>query len=690
MGTPEPVRPTLSFGAYELDLQLGVLRKNGIRLRCQEQPLQVLAALVERGGELVTREELRRRVWPRDTFVDFDHALNTAIKKIRATLNDDADAPRYIETVPRRGYRFVAPVGQQVLSPAPAPPVPSTRGRALLFISVGALLLAILGIAWRLASRRYAGPPSVPEFQRLTFDMPGLGDARFTPDGASVVYSARGHSDKLDIYMQRLSAAAPQSLGMSNFLVLGLSRQGDLALLSQGTASMFEMPYRMDPGVLARVPLGGGAPRDLLPDVEAADWSPNGQLAVVRRVAHKSHLEFPIGNVLYESTGWISSPRFSPAGDAIAFLDHPVIPDDRGSVILVDLKGTKRALSGFWESLRGLAWSPRGDEVWFAAARSGVGRALYAVTLTGRERGVLSVAGGLSLQDIASDGRVLLARDNETLGILFMGPGEKELRDLSWKDWSIAMDISHDGKQILFGEEGENSGFSYQVGLRPADGSPPVILGPGTAQSLSPDGKWALSIMPPPDDQIVLLPIGAGTPKTLERGSVEQYEFAGARWFPDSEQIVFVGTESGRGPRCYAQSIEGSPPRAFTPDGMLSCSVSPTGLLLALTEDHRALLYTSASSVKPVREFKFDVGELPSGWTSDGRFLFLSQTQQRPVTITRFDIVSGHRQPWKQVPTPPENFEMKSEAVVITPDGQSFAYTYSHHVSDLYVVQGLK
>lgn len=690
MGTPEPVRPTLSFGAYELDLQLGVLRKNGIRLRCQEQPLQVLAALVERAGELVTREELRRRVWPRDTFVDFDHALNTAIKKIRATLNDDADAPRYIETVPRRGYRFVAPVGQQGRSPALAPPGQSNRRAALLFICIGAFLLAILGITWRLATRRHTGPSPVPEFQRLTFDMPGLGEARFTPDGASVVYSGRGQSDKLDIYLQRLSAGAPQSLGMSNFLVLALSRQGDLAVLSQGTAPMFDMPYRIDAGILARVPLGGGAPRDLLPNVEDADWSPNGQLAVVRHIGHKRHLEFPIGNVLYESGGWISSPRFSPAGDSIAFLDHPVIPDDRGSVILVDLKGTKRILSGFWESLRGLAWSPRGNELWFAAARSGVGRALYAVALNGRERGVLSVAGGLSLQDISSDGRVLLARDNERLGILFMGPGDKDPRELSWKDWSIAMDISHDGKQLLFDEEGENSGFSYQVGLRPTDGSPPIILGPGTAQSLSPDGNWALSIMPPPDDQIVLLPTGAGTAKTLERGSVVQYEFTGARWFPDSKQIVFVGSESGQGPRCYAQSIEGGPPRAFTPEGMDYCCVSPSGLILAMTEDHRVLLYSSVSSGKPVREFKFAPGEMPSGWTSDGQFLYLSQTQQRPVAITRFDIVSGHRQPWKQIPAPPESIEMKSESVVITPDGQSYAYTYSHHASDLYVVQGLR
>src|ERR1700688_3832065 len=122
MGGPYSARSAIRFVDFELDLQAGVLRKNGIRIRCQEQPLQVLAALAERPGELVTREELRRCVWPQDTFVDFDHALNTAIKKIRAALNDDADAPRYIETVPRRGYRLIAPVE---LEPTAVPvPVP--------------------------------------------------------------------------------------------------------------------------------------------------------------------------------------------------------------------------------------------------------------------------------------------------------------------------------------------------------------------------------------------------------------------------------------------------------------------------------------------------------------------------------------------------------------------------------------
>jgi eukaryotic-like serine/threonine-protein kinase len=695
MGASFQEKSCIRFGSFELDLQAGVLRKNGIRIRCQEQPLQVLAALVERPGELVTREELRRRVWPQDTFVDFDHALNTAIKKIRAALNDDADAPRFIETVPRRGYRFVAPVEPDRPESAPphaSPlPHPEKRPRSLALIGIGIVLLAILGLVWRLAPWQGEASTS-PEFQRLTFDQPELGIARFTPDGGSVVYSAGGHSKEAKIYAQRVGTPSPQQLGIANSTLLAVSPQAELAVLGNLSSHEFGITHPETAGTLARVPLEGGTPRELLPQAEAADWSPSGELAVVRRVGDKSRLEFPAGKVLYESTGWIATPRFSPRGDSITFLDHPVAPDDRGSVAIVDLNGNKRTLSGFWESLRGLAWSPRGDEVWFSATRSGVARALYAVTLTGRERRVLNVAGGLSLQDISRNGNVVLSRDFEKLGILYVGQDdhEKEPRELSWKDWSALADISPDGKRILFGEEGENSGLSYQVGLRSTDGSAPVILGSGSAQSLSPDGKWALSIMPVPNDEIVLLPTGAGSPKSLDRGPVEHYQHFGARWFPNSEEIVFVGYEAGHGPRCYVQSIEGGKPRAFTPDGMAFCSVSPNGQILELTEDSRALLFSSYSSERPEREFRFDPDELPIGWTSDGKFLYLVQTVREPATITRLEIASGRRSLWKELPPPPTKSIMKADCVVITPDGRSYAYEYMNHSSDLYLVQGLK
>ncbi len=699
MGVSEQGLTAIRFAPYELDLKAGVLRKDGIRVRCQEQPLQVLAALAERPGELVTREELRQRVWPKDTFVDFDHALNTAIKKIRAALNDDADAPRYIETVPRRGYRFLATVEPQAASqPAPAQPAQAKHHLLRSIAGIAVAVLVILAFTWKLAPW-HGETYTTPEFQRLTFNLPELGNARFTPDGASVVFSAGWRPHKGNIYTQRLGASGSQRLDTNDSKLLAISRQAELAVLAESSKSLQGVPEEDNPGTLARVPLEGGSLRELLPQIEDADWSPGGQFAVVKRIGEKSRLEFPPGKVLYESNGWIATPRFSPSGDSIAFLDHPVTPDDRGSVAIVDLNGNKKTLSGFYESLRGMAWNPRGDEVWFSAARSGVSRALYAVTLNGQERRVLSVAGGLSLRDISRDGRALVSRDNERLGILFLGAGEKEPRELSWKDWSMVKGITSDGKQILFGEEGENSGLSYQVGLRPTDGSAPVILGSGAAQSLSPDGKWALSIMPPPNDQIILLPTGAGSPKNLERGSVERYAHDGGGWFPDARQILFVGSEAGHGRRCYVQSVDGGKPRAFTPEGMARCSVSPSGRILAVADDSQAFLYQTSSSPEPDKKFKLEQGEVPAGWTADGKFLYLIQNRQTPPTITRFEIESGRQSFWKQLPMPPSVPLMeqdlcvqciRSEGLVITPDGQSYAYTYSNHSSDLYIVAGLK
>ena len=109
------------FGIFELDLAAGELRKRGVKLRLQEQPLQVLTALLERAGDVVTREELRQRLWPSDTFVDFDHSLNTAINKVRETLGDLASSPRYVETVARKGYRFIAPVQRETVAETAAP-----------------------------------------------------------------------------------------------------------------------------------------------------------------------------------------------------------------------------------------------------------------------------------------------------------------------------------------------------------------------------------------------------------------------------------------------------------------------------------------------------------------------------------------------------------------------------------------
>ena len=253
-------------------------------------------------------------------------------------------------------------------------------------------------------------------------------------------------------------------------------------------------------GTLARAALTGGAPRDVAEGIQEVDWTPDGAaMLVVRDVGGKSRIEFPMGKVLYETSGHVSYARLSPKGDRIAFLDHAFPLDDAGTVAVIDLAGKKTKLTGQWASEHGLAWAPSGDEVWFTATEAGANRSLYAVSLSGQLRVVTRVPGGLKLHDIAKSGKVLLTRESPRVGILGMLQGDTRERDMSFLDYSFAADMSADGRLLLFDEEGEAGGANYTVYLRKSDHSPVVRLGEGNALALSPDGKWAVSILPLPE-----------------------------------------------------------------------------------------------------------------------------------------------------------------------------------------------
>src|SRR5258708_22806616 len=153
MPLPQSNSRIVRFGVFELDLSAGELRKNGVKLRLQEQPFQVLAMLLERAGEVVTREELRQKLWPSDTFVDFDHSLNTAVNKVREVIGDSASSPRYVETLARRGYRFIAPVQNDVRTASGG----DTTSHRLPSAST-----AGTGAKQTSAQQPYAPPPSPP------------------------------------------------------------------------------------------------------------------------------------------------------------------------------------------------------------------------------------------------------------------------------------------------------------------------------------------------------------------------------------------------------------------------------------------------------------------------------------------------------------------------------------------------
>src|SRR6202161_103362 len=354
----------------------------------------------------------------------------------------------------------------------------------------GALIFAI-GLLVAAAGGLFAGkmffgaaPLEPPIYRQLTFRRGSIRSARFAPDGQTILYSAAWQGSPVDVFTARPEAPEARSMGLTRTQLASVSSASEMAVLLNSKA----IGTWVNMGTLARAPLVGGAPREVLEQVQWADWSADGtSLAVVRDMGGRNRLEFPIGKPLYETGGWIGHPRVSPKGDQIAFIDHPVQGDDSGSLALVDLNGNKRSLSGEWFTIQGLAWSPDGKEIWFTASKSGVDRTLYAVSMDGKERMVLRLPGAVMIFDIFKDGRVLLMRASWRRELVGMTNDEAKPHDLSWLDYTYPADLSGDGKTLLFDEEGgggsldysKSGGLSYAVYVRKHDGSPAGFAGEG-------------------------------------------------------------------------------------------------------------------------------------------------------------------------------------------------------------------
>jgi eukaryotic-like serine/threonine-protein kinase len=682
---------TVRFGAFEADLHLGEVRKSGSRIKLQEQPFKVLQILLEHPGLLVTRDELQSRIWPAENFGDFDHAVNVAIGKLRTALGDTADNPSFIETVPRRGYRFVAKLEEPPVEAAPPkapasevpPSVPPAGNRRWLLALLALVVAAILvGLGMFLGHRNVR--PQAQDFQRLTVRHGTVYNARFAPDGHNVIYAASWDGAPIEIFSTDLNLNTSRNMELPATHLLAVSPSGEMAVLESGDPSfMFTIQ-----GTLGKVPLTGGSPRQIAEHIEGADWAPDGKtLAVVHATGQKRRLEYPVGHVLYETAGWISHPRISPNGDAIAFLDHPSPEDDQGVVAMVDLAGHKRVLSTGWESEEGLAWSPDGSEIWFSAAHAGLERRIYAVNPAGRERLAYQALGGVTLQDIAPDGRVLLTRDEDRAGMIGAGPGATKEQDLSWEDWSLPVGLSHDGKTLLFDEQGEQGGPTYTVAVRSMSGSSPIPLGEGMAGDLSPDGKWAATDVS--YSQIMLLPTGAGTVKRIDKGGIERYGHM-IHWMPDSKQIIFAGNLPGHGARCLIQNIDGGTPRPITPEGVGHCAVSPDGQLIIGSSLTGGAAQFYPMDGGPPRAIP---GLLPGEmfeWSADPNILYVYQLKQLPVRVYRLNVVSGERQFLREFHPNDITGLCNMSHIIFSDDGKAYVYSYIRMLSELYVVKGVK
>jgi Tol biopolymer transport system component len=440
-------------------------------------------------------------------------------------------------------------------------------------------------------------------------------------------------------------------------------------------------------GTLAQVSLTGGAPRKIAEDVDWADWAPGGNdLAIVRAVEGRYRLEYPIGHVLYSTTGWISNPRVSPDGKLVAFADHPDLAHPAASVAVVDRSGSKTTLSEGWRIVFGLAWRNH-DEIWFNGSRATRTVQLFRVKLDKSERYITSTAGTFEIVDISREGNALFFRTNIRTR-MSAGTGMEE-RELSWLDWSTAADIAKDGNTILFYEWGEGTAGVPEVYIRSTDGSDATRLGSGKALALSPDGKWALALESSPKQRLVMLPTGAGEKRILPPGEVT--EFYSATFFPDGQRILIAGEGRGHVPRSYVQETGDGRIRVLGTPGMAAALVSPDGRRIAVygPDGKFYLLPAEGGELVPVKGT--EAGDRLMQWSDDGRAIFVRGRGDESVAIDRIELATGRREPWKRIfPSDPVGMiGVDVQAVCISRDGKSYAYTYWTVLHDLYFVGGL-
>ena len=289
------------------------------------------------------------------------------------------------------------------------------------------------------------------------------------------------------------------------------------------------------------------------------------------------------------------------------------------------------------------------------------------------------------MQDVARDGRVLINTVNSRLGILYAADGAAT-RDLAWFDASFAYDLSQDAKSLVFVELSSGEGRNAAIYLRKTDGSPAVRLGYGNRPALSPDGRWVAIIhRQPAGAQLMLLPTGPGELRTLD---VEDMHYESVEWFPDGKRILFTGNQPGQPVRSWMYALDGGKPIPITPEGVRGTRISPDGHTFVVIDPHKLRLADVAGG-EPRAIAELQPGESAVRWSTDGRYLFLEQQQGEILKLSRVEVASRRREPWRTLKVP-ESGAAFFGPVALSADGKAVACTFQHDLANLYLVKGLK
>jgi Tol biopolymer transport system component len=617
--------------------------------------------------------------------------MNAVLNEEPAKLSDqDSSLPpgwrsilrRCLEKEPERRFQCASDLAFAIEKLAEQPmTAPVRKGISGMAIGAGLIVtLALVTVSWRAAI--YFRKPVDPTFRQLIFGRGYIESARFTSDGESVVYGAAFGGPR-QLYLARLDGQSSRHMGLPAADLLGLSQHGEMAI----SLDRHNFYNWMTKGTLAIAPLSGGAPHALLADVCDGDIAPDGKdLAIVRCSGAMETLEFPIGIVLFKTTGWISTPRISPARDAIAFLEHPLLGDDRGYVSVVDMTGREKRVTEEWAGEDGLAWSLGSDEIWFTSSSQTEPQSLRAVNRSGKQRVILSTVTEVSLRDIGKDGRVLLTSMRVSTEVAMGRRNTQSVHSLDVADENAGIHgIADNGKLAALVYSGTAGGQDYKTYLAREDTPEPILLGDGDPTGISPDGKWILSILPSDPSRIVLYPTEAGESRRFSIGPVRMVTGV-TSWSHDSSKVVFTGNEPGRPPRVFLLDPTSGAIRAITDEGTSDGLLTPDGeMVLAKDSTGYSVYPLQGGRRKPTKGISN--ADLPLQWNTSGQAIYVWD-RTLPARIFRLDPTTGNRVSWMEI-TPVDPSGLLYGHIYISPDGQSYAYHFRRILTNLYVAQNL-
>ncbi len=679
LGTPTYMSPEQAMGAREVDARTDVYSLGCVlyEMLAGEPPFvgptaqSIVAKVITESPRSLTAQ--RRTVPPH-----VDATVQKSLEKLAA--DRFASAAAFAESL-RDGGSSLRNAGHQSMHATAR-----SRSRVTRWAAATLAGVAIFAAAYVVGQRSNSnGATDGLSMQQKTYRTQSIFSARYTANGESFVYSAAVSGSSPRIYAVTSAYPEPRVVSDSATHLLSVSSKDEMAVLVGAVYNH----HRVFTGTLARMPVGGGTPRELLTSVHDADWSPDGsQLAVVHEVNGKDHLEYPIGTVLYETPGYLSDVRVSADGQHVAFNDHPEKSDDRGAVAVVDLKGAYKRLTPQILGIEGLAWTTAGNRLAFGAATSGGVQQVNEVTLRGEVHEGSPGVGNATIQDIAADGRRLIIRDDHFARLWAKRAGDSAATDLSWLNTSFLPVISADGSQLAFGDASRVGGENYGLMFRRTDGSPAVRLGEGGALAMSRDEQWVLSALPSVPVKLMLYPTGAGTARRMDNG--EFVAITSGSFVGDDSEILVCGNEPKRAMRCYVRPLANGSFRAFTPDGVRGAVVAPDGQsIVAISGDNGYRQFSirdGASQSVP----GLTLNDQVLRYSPNGKSLWIWRTYSLPVHIEQIELKTGARSLLMPEFGTRRAGVLNVAEVVLADDPRNYAYRERESAGYLFELKGMR